>query len=42
MYVTGAYRGKYEKKVLGEKYIDMISGWYRQGEYLVCSGQAKL
>lgn len=26
---TPAYRGKFESRIIGEQYIDMISGWYR-------------
>ncbi len=33
-----AYRGKYEMQVIGEQYIDMISGWYRTGEQRVTGG----
>ena len=32
------YRGKYEMQVIGEQYIDMISGWYRTGEQRVTGG----
>lgn len=33
-----SYRGKFVDKTIGEKYIDMISGWYRMGEQRVCGG----
>lgn len=33
-----AYRGKFEKVVFGETYLDMISGWYRTGKEKVTGG----
>ena len=33
-----AYRGKYEIGVIGEEYVEMISGWYRTGEQRVTGG----
>ena len=30
-----AYRGKFQPAVIGEEYVDMISGWYRCGEQKV-------
>ena len=39
---SGAYRGKFKMRVIGEEYVDMISGWYRNGEqrltggYMIC------
>ncbi len=35
---TKAYRGKHIKCVVGEQYIDMISGWFRTGEQKVTGG----
>ena len=35
---TKAYRGKYQTKIYGESYVDMISGWYRTGSQKVTGG----
>lgn len=36
---TTAYRGEFKNDaVLGEEYVDMISGWFRAGEQLVMGG----
>lgn len=38
---TKAYRGKYEYRIFGECYVDMVSGWYRTGkDQLVTGGYA--
>lgn len=36
--LSQAYRGKFADKIIGEEYLDMISGWYRMGERRVCGG----
>lgn len=36
----GGFRGKYERRVYGESYIPMISGWYRIGEQKLVGGYA--
>ncbi len=33
-----AYRGKYQTKIYGEEYIDLISGWYRTGSQTITGG----
>ncbi len=33
-----AYRGKWETSTVGECYIDMVSGWYRNGEQIITGG----
>lgn len=33
-----AFLGSFEKEIIGEEYIDMISGWYRNGEQLLTGG----
>ncbi len=37
---TTAYRGKYQQRIFGECYVDMISSWYRQGAQLLTGGYA--
>jgi len=35
---NSAYRGRYTETVVGEEYMDMVSGWYRTGEQRLTGG----